>query len=718
MFFSDDLLTSKKGSFGIVWLMATLGPRNKKITRKQLATVDLARTCDLIAEPPEPMALRLSGALLVGVARVYNQSFDMFYSDVNAFHSNLRRSIATDFSTVNGGTTSGLALGLPGEGRSRPEQITLGGVEFDWETDWTKEFGYIDWNNPLGAIRKRRASSVISYSQATPISERHRDDDERHEEDDSEDEGYEWEVARQVKRKKYSASSAATTLHRTPLHSHAPSNSLYTGPDLTFNEEVDLGLNLDFEVPLGANDSFSGPSGRDFDIPFAQLDDYDIGLNFEGFGEARPDEDADMGPPIIYDVEAGAKYAPYQVQNQQRSPNRQPSIETVEQDLKPMKKRAKRLKTVTFDMALEIDEEEERHAKKTYVERMEKEKRDAELKEVEKQIAARVGRMVDGAGGLEFFDLEMDDWFSHLTHVPKFKWEQDLTGSKKGNHDALDVNAMDIDIQEPVDGRPDLYDNLPPMAEPDGYVYAVFGDIDLGQHNDYGPIQYGDYDAPIRDRSVGRGSEALDLEYARRESVQSGNLPWEVGMMGNYTPGFPDMPDTSFTPGSLKLSIMTPQEVRLRAHSRSGSLGGHLNQHRRIRSSSLMSDRPDDDPLMLALKNGSDLDVLPDELDLENIMSSETQEARLADLPEAFRPELLATLEKQCRDFFSYVEKRMLTLDKQEVEFNELVPEKSSKHIAAVAFYDCLTLATKKILTINQPEPWEDINIQFAVKNP
>ncbi|OXG18173.1 hypothetical protein C367_04990 [Cryptococcus neoformans Ze90-1] len=698
--------------------MATLGPRNKKITRKQVATVDLARTCDLIAEPPEPMALRLSGALLVGVARVYNQSFDMFYSDVNAFHSNLRRSIATDFSTVNGGTTSGLALELPGEGRSRPEQITLGGVEFDWETDWTREFGYIDWNNPLGAIRKRRASSVISYSQATPISERHRDDDERHEGDDSEDEGYEWEVARQAKRKKYSASAAATTLHRTPLHSHAPSNSLYTGPDLTFDEEVDLGLNLDFEVPLGANDSFSGPSGRDFDIPFAQPDDYDIGLNFEGFGEARPDEDADMGPPIIYDVEAGAKYAPCQVQNQQRSPNRQPSIETVKQDLKPMKKRAKRLKTVTFDMALEIDEEEERHAKKTYVERMEKEKRDAELKEVEKQIAARAGRMVDGAGGLEFFDLEMDDWFSHLTHVPKFKWEQDLTGSKKGNHDALDVNAMDIDIQEPVDGRPDLYDNLPPMAEPDGYVYDVFGDIDLGQHNDYGPIQYGDYDAPIRDRSVGRGSEALDLEYARRESVQSGNLPWEVGMMGNYTLGFPDMPDMSFTPGSLKLSIMTPQEVRLRAHSRSGSLGGHLNQHRRIRSSSLMSDRPDDDPLMLAPKNGSDLDVLPDELDLENIMSSETQEARLADLPEAFRPELLATLEKQCRDFFSYVEKRMLTLDKQEVEFNELVPEKSSKHIAAVAFYDCLTLATKKILTINQPEPWEDINIQFAVKNP
>lgn len=50
-------------------LAATLGPRTKRITRKQLISVDLTKTCELIAEPPEPMALRLSGCLLVGVAR-------------------------------------------------------------------------------------------------------------------------------------------------------------------------------------------------------------------------------------------------------------------------------------------------------------------------------------------------------------------------------------------------------------------------------------------------------------------------------------------------------------------------------------------------------------------------------------------------------------------------------------------------------------------------
>jgi len=43
-------------------------------------TVDLARTCELIAEPPEPMALRLSGCLLVGVARYVETSFSQLDS--------------------------------------------------------------------------------------------------------------------------------------------------------------------------------------------------------------------------------------------------------------------------------------------------------------------------------------------------------------------------------------------------------------------------------------------------------------------------------------------------------------------------------------------------------------------------------------------------------------------------------------------------------------
>ena len=50
-------------------LAATLGTRSKRLTKKDLTAIDLSKTCEMIATPPEPMALRLSGCLLVGVAR-------------------------------------------------------------------------------------------------------------------------------------------------------------------------------------------------------------------------------------------------------------------------------------------------------------------------------------------------------------------------------------------------------------------------------------------------------------------------------------------------------------------------------------------------------------------------------------------------------------------------------------------------------------------------
>lgn len=75
--------------------MATLGPKSRRVNKKSLAAVEITRTCEIIAEPPEPMALRLSGHLLFGVARwvvhlalsrwplihtcsLYHQNYDAF----------------------------------------------------------------------------------------------------------------------------------------------------------------------------------------------------------------------------------------------------------------------------------------------------------------------------------------------------------------------------------------------------------------------------------------------------------------------------------------------------------------------------------------------------------------------------------------------------------------------------------------------------------------
>ncbi|TGO34580.1 hypothetical protein BHYA_0191g00160 [Botrytis hyacinthi] len=75
MFYSHEILTSRKHGIATVWLVATLGSKSstKKITRKAILDVDVKKACNTILEPDAPMALRLQSNLLYGVSRVYGQ---------------------------------------------------------------------------------------------------------------------------------------------------------------------------------------------------------------------------------------------------------------------------------------------------------------------------------------------------------------------------------------------------------------------------------------------------------------------------------------------------------------------------------------------------------------------------------------------------------------------------------------------------------------------
>ncbi|KAG5639235.1 hypothetical protein H0H81_005309 [Sphagnurus paluster] len=70
MFFTPELLSKRDSGFGLL-LAATLGSKStfKKLPKRSILTADIKQLCDLIAEPSEPLALRLSSNLLVGVAR-------------------------------------------------------------------------------------------------------------------------------------------------------------------------------------------------------------------------------------------------------------------------------------------------------------------------------------------------------------------------------------------------------------------------------------------------------------------------------------------------------------------------------------------------------------------------------------------------------------------------------------------------------------------------
>lgn len=92
MFFSAELLSKRDSGFGLLWsvirlnaldcrlkklprllnrLVATLGSKSsfKKLPRRSIQTANIPQLCDLISHPSEPLALRLSSNLMVGVAR-------------------------------------------------------------------------------------------------------------------------------------------------------------------------------------------------------------------------------------------------------------------------------------------------------------------------------------------------------------------------------------------------------------------------------------------------------------------------------------------------------------------------------------------------------------------------------------------------------------------------------------------------------------------------
>ncbi|PVF94566.1 hypothetical protein CPB86DRAFT_765649 [Serendipita vermifera] len=93
MFYSSDLLARRDSGFSLLWLAATLGSKStlKRLTKKSVLNADISHLCDLIATPAEPLALRLSSNLMMGVARVYKLKYEIFVTDVTTVYSTLKK---------------------------------------------------------------------------------------------------------------------------------------------------------------------------------------------------------------------------------------------------------------------------------------------------------------------------------------------------------------------------------------------------------------------------------------------------------------------------------------------------------------------------------------------------------------------------------------------------------------------------------------------------
>lgn len=77
MFYSQIIL-AKKGPLGKIWLAAHW---DKKLNKHQIFTADIQSSVDSIVNPQVPLALRVSGHLLLGVVRIYSRKVKYLYSD-------------------------------------------------------------------------------------------------------------------------------------------------------------------------------------------------------------------------------------------------------------------------------------------------------------------------------------------------------------------------------------------------------------------------------------------------------------------------------------------------------------------------------------------------------------------------------------------------------------------------------------------------------------
>ncbi|KAI5060335.1 hypothetical protein GOP47_0024755 [Adiantum capillus-veneris] len=77
MFYSHFIL-ARKGPLGIIWIAAHL---QGKLRKNQVTETNISASVDSILFPDVPIALRLSGHLLLGVVRIYSRKVNYLYHD-------------------------------------------------------------------------------------------------------------------------------------------------------------------------------------------------------------------------------------------------------------------------------------------------------------------------------------------------------------------------------------------------------------------------------------------------------------------------------------------------------------------------------------------------------------------------------------------------------------------------------------------------------------
>lgn len=125
MFYNTEMLT-KRGPLARVWMASHL---STKLTKTNLLQTSIPSSVQsILGEALVPMALRLSGQLLLGVARIYSRKAKYLLDDCNETLSKVKKAFRPGNVDLDdtGDVGAGVNGGSGGQQGRGPAAITLG----------------------------------------------------------------------------------------------------------------------------------------------------------------------------------------------------------------------------------------------------------------------------------------------------------------------------------------------------------------------------------------------------------------------------------------------------------------------------------------------------------------------------------------------------------------------------------------------------------------
>ena len=118
-----QLVLAKKGPLGKIWLAAHM---EKKVPKLQIIQTNIPESVENIENPTVPMALRVSGHLLLGVVRIFSRKVTYLLTDCSEALVKIK-----DAFRVSGGVELAPGAGTKSYNEVRPRAHTAPGTRTD-----------------------------------------------------------------------------------------------------------------------------------------------------------------------------------------------------------------------------------------------------------------------------------------------------------------------------------------------------------------------------------------------------------------------------------------------------------------------------------------------------------------------------------------------------------------------------------------------------------